>query len=75
VRLGEKICHTPEDFKAWSQNLGHEGVMTTFNSYGNVPDHRQGELITNMARKADQKHSALAETISAAVLAELAANR
>ena len=45
TRLGEKICRTPEEFKAWSQNLGHEAVMTTFNSYGNVPDHRQGEII------------------------------
>lgn len=27
ANLGEKICRTPEDFKAWSQNLGHESVM------------------------------------------------
>lgn len=36
---------TPEEIKAWSQNLGHEGVLTTFTSYGKVPVHRQGELI------------------------------
>ena len=24
--LGEKLCRSPEEFKAWSQNLGHEGV-------------------------------------------------
>ena len=24
ARLGEQICQTPEEFKAWSQNLGHE---------------------------------------------------
>jgi hypothetical protein len=24
VRLGEQLCKTPEGFKAWSQNLGHE---------------------------------------------------
>ena len=23
VRLGETLCQTPEQFKAWSQNLGH----------------------------------------------------
>jgi hypothetical protein len=23
-------------FKAWSQNLGHEHLLTTFTSYGNV---------------------------------------
>ena len=28
---------TPEEMKAWSQNLGHADVLTTFTSYGNVP--------------------------------------
>ena len=45
VRYGEKYCRTPEEFKAWSQNLGHTHVLTTFTSYGHVPVHRQGELI------------------------------
>ena len=36
---------TPEEMKAWSQNLGHNDVLTTFTSYGSVPAHRQGELI------------------------------
>ena len=34
ARLGEQVCQSPEDFKAWSQNLGHEQVLTTFLSYG-----------------------------------------
>ena len=33
------------EMKAWSQNLGHSDLMTTFTSYGNVPTHKQGELI------------------------------
>jgi len=40
---------TPEDFKAWSQNLGHEKVVTTFYSYGEVSSRRQGEIIQNLA--------------------------
>ena len=32
--LGERLCNNAEEFKAWSQNLGHEGVLTTFYSYG-----------------------------------------
>ena len=43
--LGERTCRTPEQFKAWSQNLGHEDVLTTFTSYGAVSPHRQAELI------------------------------
>jgi integrase len=49
VRFGEKICRTPEEFKAWSQNLGHEDVMTTFRSYGDVPGERQGAIMRRLA--------------------------
>ena len=49
VRLGENLCQTPEQFKAWSQNLGHEGVLTTFYSYGDVADYRQAELIKKLS--------------------------
>lgn len=49
VRLGEKICQTPEDFKAWSQNLGHEEVLTTFYSYGEVTEQRQSEIIQGLS--------------------------
>jgi len=45
VELAQTRCRTPEEFKAWSQNLGHERVLTTFNSYGAVSTRRQGELI------------------------------
>ena len=48
VRLGETLCRTPEDFKAWSQNLGHEEVLTTFFSYGQVSNHRQTEIIQRL---------------------------
>jgi len=49
VRLGETTCNNPEAFKAWSQNLGHEKVMTTFLNYGEVAYQRQGEIIKGMA--------------------------
>jgi len=47
--LGEVVCKTPEAFKAWSQNFGHEKVMTTFTSYGAVAGQRQGEIIRGLA--------------------------
>ncbi|MFA5794679.1 MAG: site-specific integrase [Candidatus Brocadiia bacterium] len=55
VRLGEQICKTPEEFKAWSQNLGHEQVLTTFNSYGQIDEYRQGEIIRNIPLNRDNK--------------------
>lgn len=55
VRLGEERCQTPEQFKAWSQNLGHEGVLTTFYSYGEVSNRRQGEIISDLATQINTK--------------------
>ncbi len=50
ARLGEQTCQSPEQFKAWSQNLGHEQVLTTFTSYGKVATDRQGEIIREIGR-------------------------
>ena len=49
VKLGEQICRTPEEYKAWSQSIGHEHVLTTFTSYGQVDEHRQGELLRKLS--------------------------
>ena len=48
VRLGQELCETPEEFKAWSQNLGHDDVLTTFTSYGSVPAYRQQAIISSL---------------------------
>lgn len=53
VLLGQTVCQSPEDFKAWSQNLGHEGVLTTFYSYGTVAPRRQGEIIHGLGGGAE----------------------
>jgi integrase len=49
VQMGLDLCKSPEQFKAWSQNLGHEKVLTTFLSYGEVSCQRQGEIIRQLA--------------------------
>ncbi len=50
VRLGETTCQSPEEFKAWSQNLGHEKVLTTFYSYGEVQESRQAEIFKSLQK-------------------------
>jgi hypothetical protein len=45
IRHATALKLTPEQMKAWSQNVGHADVLTTLTSYGSVPVHRQGELI------------------------------
>jgi len=48
VTLGQKVCQSPEEFKAWSQNIGHEDVLTTLYSYGEVQQNRQGEIFQQL---------------------------
>jgi integrase len=57
--LGEKTCRTPEEFKAWSQNLGHEKVLTTFSSYGEVGRTRQAEIIRALANPTTDNDEAI----------------
>lgn len=53
VTLGQQLCQTPEEFKSWSQNLGHDDVLTTLYSYGEVQQHRQGEIIQQLKQPRD----------------------
>jgi len=48
THLGSELCKTPEQFKAWSMNMGHENVATTMNSYLPVSTERQMEIIRDM---------------------------
>ncbi len=48
VSFGQSRCRTPEDLKVWSQNLGHEDVLTTLRSYGAVSRERQAEIMAGL---------------------------
>jgi integrase len=61
AQLGQRLCRTPEEFKAWSQNLGHEQVLTTFSSYGQVAATRQAEIIRTLGTPLRTEGAALAE--------------
>ncbi|QGX39379.1 tyrosine-type recombinase/integrase [Permianibacter aggregans] len=73
VRLGEQICQSPEDFKAWSQNLGHEKVLTTFYSYGEVPPRQQSDIIKRLGQPRTDNFSLDAQAIAKAVAKEMVA--
>lgn len=74
ARFGEQLCKSPEQFKAWSQNLGHEKVLTTFLSYGEVACQRQGEIIRELAKPQESKVVGV-EDIAKAVAKELGIKR
>lgn len=42
---------TPAQLKAVSQSLGHSDVLTTLTSYGQLPAHRQSELIRSIQQQ------------------------
>lgn len=67
VRLGQTMCRSPEEFKAWSQNLGHEGVMTTFYSYGEVQPSRQSEIFRALRSPRSKVDGQNVEQLAAAV--------
>jgi len=48
AQLGQKSCSTIEAMKAWSQNLGHEELMTTFASYGTLSRTQQAEIMRSL---------------------------
>jgi integrase len=52
--LGGRICKTSEEYKAWSQNLGHDHVLTTFSSYGDVGSYRQAEIIRAFSERGER---------------------
>lgn len=41
------------ELKAWSQNLGHEGVLTSLTSYGNLHDCEMQEIMQTLKGKAE----------------------
>jgi integrase len=45
VQLAYQLQLPPEEFKVWSQNLGHDSILTTFSSYGPVTPYRQAEVM------------------------------
>lgn len=68
VRHAMALDLSLEEMKAWSQNLGHADVLTTFVSYGRVPVHRQGELVRN-TKVANSQNVAVDPALVAQVLA------
>jgi integrase len=51
VQLAYELRLDAEQFKAWSQNLGHENCLTTFSSYGEIQPSRQAEIIRGLAKR------------------------
>jgi integrase len=62
VRYYMEMDLSPARLKAISQSLGHSDVLTTFTSYGQLPTHRQSELIRAIGEHlVEKEHDPLTE--------------
>jgi integrase len=55
VALAYDLNLGPREMKAWSQNLGHENLLTTFSSYGALSPYEQAETMARLAAKSHGK--------------------
>lgn len=63
--LGQKMCASPEEMKAWSQSLGHSQVMTTLFNYGEVQESRQSEIFEELRKPRASKEQDVSELAKA----------
>jgi integrase/recombinase XerD len=55
---------TPAQLKAWSQNLGHESLLTSLTSYGTIPLEEQGRLIAGSFQTVASTDEILSEILA-----------
>lgn len=65
AQLAYELRLGPEEFKVWSQNLGHDSVLTTFSAYGEVSSHRQAQIMRTLAapRQSSAKNDEIAQRL------------
>lgn len=69
MRLAYELNLGPLELKAWSQNLGHDGVLTTFTSYGALGLEEQARVMAALEHRPANDATAS----DAAMLREMAA--
>ena len=76
TQLAYKLQLSPEQLKAWSQNMGHSSVLTTLHGYGHVSGERQGEIISQLPRFGETVvRPDIASDIAAKVIAAMGQQR
>lgn len=56
-KFGERLCSNAQEARAWSLNLGHENVLTSFSSYGPMGGLEREEVMRSLARKRESQSS------------------
>lgn len=78
AELGKQLYRNDvEGLQAWAQNLGHESLLTTLTSYGQVPAQRQATIIreAHAAPTPEATGTVLSDAIVERALAQVMAQR
>jgi integrase len=54
-KFGERLCANGREARAWSLNLGHENVLTSFSSYGPMNSQERQDVMSQLAKKLEAK--------------------
>jgi hypothetical protein len=61
TQLAYKLQLNLEQMKAFSQNIGHDNILTTLCSYGPVSPERQAEIIRTLGQPHAARHDMTTE--------------
>ncbi|MEI6534774.1 MAG: tyrosine-type recombinase/integrase [Verrucomicrobiaceae bacterium] len=50
-KLGEIVCRNGREARAWSLNLGHDNVLTSFSSYGPMTGMEREDVMNQLAKR------------------------
>lgn len=64
VALAYDLNLGPRELKAWSQNLGHESLLTTLGSYGALGAAEQAEVMSKLATARPGQRSSQADAVA-----------
>jgi integrase len=64
VRLAYDLDLGPRQLKAWSQNLGHESVLTSLGSYGALSPHEQADVMSHLNEAPDDEDEDLQQQLA-----------
>ena len=59
ARLAVQRCHTIKDLLAWSQNLGHNSMMTTLIVYAELDPDQVADILERMGEPIDDEEEML----------------
>jgi integrase len=71
VNLAQRVCTTPEEFKVFSQVLGHEEPLTTWRSYGYIEPQRQAQVMADLRSRTGKQKSKISDEMVGAIVAVL----